>query len=131
MSWDEKAEDYAGAHHTYEHLGYGENMRFHKKFVAGAKWQRDQIRTDEAIERAADWLCKDDHGYTLAGHGKWCQDLAEVRRPVLGAPVDAWFKHRFALKPSAKEGARVQAKPRMAIQPPEQLIRCLDEDRAL
>ena len=53
MNWDEKAEDYAGAHHTYEHLGYGENMRFHKKFVAGAKWQRDQLRTDEAVERAA------------------------------------------------------------------------------
>lgn len=54
VNWDEKAEDYAGAHHTFEHLGYGENMRFHKKFVAGAKWQRDKLRTDEAVERVAE-----------------------------------------------------------------------------
>lgn len=53
MNWNEKAEDYANSHHTYEHLGYGENMRFHKKFIAGARWQRDQLRTDEAVERAA------------------------------------------------------------------------------
>ncbi|AZL04998.1 MAG: hypothetical protein ACTMKZ_13560 [Brevibacterium aurantiacum] len=53
MSWVGKAEDHASAHHTYEHLGYGENMRIHKVFVEGAKWQRDQLRTDEAVERMA------------------------------------------------------------------------------
>lgn len=57
-TWDEKAEDYAVAHHTYEHLGYGENMRFHKKFAAGAKWQRDQLRTDEAVDLVARGICR-------------------------------------------------------------------------
>lgn len=56
MNWEEKADGHANAHHTYEHLGYGENMRFHKMFVKGAEWQRDQLRTDEAVERVALWL---------------------------------------------------------------------------
>lgn len=43
MNWAEAAEDYATDHHTYEHLGYDENMRFHKMFAKGAEWQRGQI----------------------------------------------------------------------------------------
>lgn len=71
-TWNEKAEDHAGAHHTYEHLGYGENMRFHQKFVAGAKWQREQLQDTEAVSRLASFLFNDDHGETLDEHDKTC-----------------------------------------------------------
>lgn len=54
MNWDEKAEDYAGAHHTYEHRSPEDNRLIEKEIVHGARWQRDQLRTDEAIERVAE-----------------------------------------------------------------------------
>lgn len=53
MNWDEKAEDYAGAHHTYEHRTPEDNRLIEKGIVNGARWQRDELRTDEAIERVA------------------------------------------------------------------------------
>lgn len=53
MSWDEKAEDHAVAHHTYEHMTLGENDDGYRMFVKGASWQRDQLRTDMAVERVA------------------------------------------------------------------------------
>lgn len=73
MSWDEKAEDHASAHHTYEHRGYCENMLLRKKFVDGAKWMRDQLRTDEAVERVADHLYQDEYGHPMSEHHTWCQ----------------------------------------------------------
>lgn len=58
MSWDEKAEDHAVAHHTYEHMTLGENDDGYRMFVKGASWQRDQLRSDEAVERVARELCE-------------------------------------------------------------------------
>lgn len=56
MNWDEKADDYAVAHHTYEHMTPNVNAKIYMGFVLGARWQRDQLRTDEAVERVALWL---------------------------------------------------------------------------
>lgn len=53
-SWDERAEDYAGSHHIYEHLSYGENEAIQAGFLKGARWQREALLSDEAVERAAD-----------------------------------------------------------------------------
>lgn len=51
--WNERAADCAVAHHTYEHLSFEENTRHATGFVRGAKWQREQLRTEEAVERVA------------------------------------------------------------------------------
>ena len=40
--------------------------------LTGAKWQRDQLRTDEAVERVANALCVEEEGMTLAGHEANC-----------------------------------------------------------
>ena len=56
MNWDEKAEDYAVAHHTYEHLTPDENAYYTSGFVRGAHWQREALLSDEAVERVADIL---------------------------------------------------------------------------
>ena len=53
MNWDEKAEDYAVAHHTYEHLTPDENAYYTSGFVRGARWMREALLSDEAVERAA------------------------------------------------------------------------------
>lgn len=42
-------------------------------FSFGAKWQRDQLRTDEAIERLANALCVEEQGMTLAEHEANCE----------------------------------------------------------
>lgn len=60
MNWNVKAEDYAVAHHTYEHLSFAENNRHATGFVRGAKWQLGQLCTDEAVERLALHLIKDE-----------------------------------------------------------------------
>lgn len=73
MNWDEKAEDYAGAHHTYEHRTMAANAFGYSKFVAGAKWQRQQLNEPEPVHRLADWLFEDDHGETLAEHEADCK----------------------------------------------------------
>ena len=86
MNWDEKATKaavknrhdlYEEDEDGYEFWGFSSQSDAQDHgFEEGTKWQRDQLRTDEAVERVAGWLCEDDHGYTLAGHGEWCQDLA-------------------------------------------------------
>lgn len=58
MSWDEKAEDYAVAHHTYDRLEPSVNAWGYKMIGVGAEWQRDQLRTDEAVERVARGICR-------------------------------------------------------------------------
>ena len=50
-SWDDKAYEYAEARGG-EYFGYLPEQMFEN----GAKWQRDQLRTNEAIEQAADIL---------------------------------------------------------------------------
>ena len=43
------------------------------EFVDGAKWQRDQLRTDEAVARLANCLHRLDHGDTLDHHDAVCE----------------------------------------------------------
>lgn len=72
MNWDEKAEDYATAHHTYEHRTMTANAFGYSKFVAGAKWQREQLQDTESVTRLANHLCNADQGETLDEHDKDC-----------------------------------------------------------
>jgi hypothetical protein len=51
--WDEKAEDYASAHHTLEHQRLAYNMQRWDMFTRGARWQREQLLSEETVERAA------------------------------------------------------------------------------
>ena len=48
MNWDDEAYEYAEARSS-EYFGYLPEQMFEH----GAKWQRDQLHTDEAIERVA------------------------------------------------------------------------------
>ncbi|MCD1287320.1 MULTISPECIES: hypothetical protein [unclassified Brevibacterium] len=79
MNWDEKAEDYAGAHHTYEHLPAEENYPRLIMFRKGAKWQREQLRTKEAVERVARGLFARDMGDGPAA-AKWDNVAEGIRQ---------------------------------------------------
>ena len=41
--------------------------------LTGAKWQREQLRTDEAVARLANFLHNDDVGETLNEHEESCR----------------------------------------------------------
>lgn len=41
--------------------------------LTGAKWMRDQLRTNEAVARLANFLHNDDVGETLNEHEKSCR----------------------------------------------------------
>lgn len=87
MNWNERAADHATAHHTYEHRPMGENINGYSRFVNGAKWQRDQLRTDEAVERVALVLIEQ-RGYYIGEGWPTNEDLS-------GGPAgdrDAEFK---------------------------------------
>lgn len=71
--WDDKAEDHAVAHHTYEHMSPEVNAKIYMGFVLGARWQRDQLRTDEAVERVAEKLYQGEYQHPMAEHDTWCQ----------------------------------------------------------
>lgn len=71
--WDEKAEDYAGAHHTYEHLSGEMNEWHYVGIIKGAKWQRDQLRTDEAVERVAEAIYRSHDSYTHFTAKPWAE----------------------------------------------------------
>lgn len=60
MSWDEKAEDYAQAHHVYGHRDVATNYHGFRMVVAGARWQREALLADDAVERAARALYAED-----------------------------------------------------------------------
>ena len=68
MNWDDKAYEYAEAR-SGEYFGYLPEQMFEN----GAKWQRDQLRTDEAVTRLADFLHNDDVGETLNEHESSCR----------------------------------------------------------
>lgn len=51
--WDEKADEAAVRHHTFESMTGEDNERIRYGFWNGAKWQREQLRTDEAVKRVA------------------------------------------------------------------------------
>lgn len=47
--------------------------------LTGAKWQRDQLRTDEAVKRLANFLFEDDNGESIDQHEKICHDISKCR----------------------------------------------------
>ena len=47
--------------------------------LSGAKWQRDQLRTDEAVKRLANFLFEDDNGESIDQHEKICHDASKCR----------------------------------------------------
>lgn len=65
--WDDKADDHAVAHHTYEHMPPAVNAKIYMGFVLGARWQREQLRTDETVERVALELISQRGYYTGEG----------------------------------------------------------------
>ena len=73
MSWDEKAEDYAVAHHTYEHLTPDENAYYTSGFVRGARWMREVLLSEESIERAALGI------HASHDRGDWDEELPVVQ----------------------------------------------------
>ncbi|MFE1082459.1 hypothetical protein [Brevibacterium sediminis] len=89
MSWAGKAAEAA-----WQVLGYGRGFSEGERrsgFNTGARWQRDQLRTDEAIERVANALCVEEEGMTLAEHEANCElpicgfrqsFLADARRSI-------------------------------------------------
>lgn len=42
-------------------------------FAEGVEWQRDQLRTDEAVARLANFLHNDDRGETIDEHEATCE----------------------------------------------------------
>lgn len=72
MSWDDLADDAAVRHHTFESMTGEDNERIRYGFWNGAKWQRDQLRTDEAVENLARFLYEDERQETFEEHESWC-----------------------------------------------------------
>lgn len=52
-TWDKKTEDYAVAHHTYERLEESVNQWGYRMIREGARWQREALLSDEAVDRVA------------------------------------------------------------------------------
>lgn len=74
MNWNELAEGHVVAHHTYEHRTMAENTIMHSRFVAGAQWQRGQLRTDEAVERVAQVMYEDELEQSWGYTAEWVRD---------------------------------------------------------
>ena len=85
MNWGEKAEDRAGSWPTDpEHadcLKCRINEQVREGFIMGAKWQRDQLRTNETIERVAElfsvWIGCPECAYLQGPICDRCKDFAE------------------------------------------------------
>lgn len=85
MNWDEKSLEAGegrfinGNEHivTYDDQ-VREEIHVHA-FSSGAKWQRDQLRADEAIERLANFLFADDNGESIDQHEKICHDVSKCQ----------------------------------------------------
>lgn len=74
-TWDEKAEDYAVAHHTYEYLTPDENVYYTSGFVRGARWQRGALLSEGSVERAAHGIHDShDRGWHFEEEGRAVQD---------------------------------------------------------
>lgn len=100
MNWAEDAEDYASAHHTYEHRSEHDNAFGNLMFALGAKWQRNQFDTHEAIERVArtmaglepdeEWPSNETLGGNLTGtrddeyRDGMCEQAKEAINALLG-----------------------------------------------
>lgn len=80
MNWDDKAYEYAEARSS-EYFGYLPEQMFEH----GAKWQRDQLRTNEAIEQAADILSFETTGGCYPKADEQCR---HVMRRVLNTLLE-------------------------------------------
>lgn len=60
-------------------LGLIEYSRTHRTAQEAAQWQREQLRTDEAVERLANFLFEDDNGESIDQHEKICHDVSKCR----------------------------------------------------
>lgn len=75
--WDEKAEDYAQAHHVYEHRDMDSNYHGFRMVVEGARWQRSALTGDATVEKAA-------HGiHASHDRGDWDEELPVVQDEYL------------------------------------------------
>lgn len=72
MNWDEQAEDHAVAHHTYEHMSDAATSLGHAMVKEGARWQREKLQDDTAVERVAEHLYHQDFSSPMSDHGSWC-----------------------------------------------------------
>ncbi|MFT9771131.1 hypothetical protein [Brevibacterium casei] len=79
LGWDEKAEDHAVAHHTYEYLSPNENALYASGFTCGARWQRDQLRSDDAVERVAQFMWSERAKGTVHPHYPWTGLAPQLR----------------------------------------------------
>lgn len=71
--WDEKADEAAVRHHTFESMTGEDNERIRYGFWNGAKWQREQLRTDEAVEGAAEAIYRSHDSYTHFTAKPWAE----------------------------------------------------------
>ena len=80
MNWDDKACEHAEARSS-EYFGYLPEQMFEH----GAKWQRDQLRTGEAIERAANILSFETTGGCYPKADEQCRHvMRRVLNTLLG-----------------------------------------------
>lgn len=45
---------------------------FLSRFAYGARWQREKLRTDKAVERVAEYLYRQDFHSPMSDHSSWC-----------------------------------------------------------
>lgn len=90
MSWEGEAAEAA-----WQMIGHGRSYPEGERragFNTGARWQREQLRTDEAVERAAEsqWD-RDDHDnmWNDTDHDAQCPDLRNDYRDDARAVINA------------------------------------------
>lgn len=84
MSWADEAN--AKAHTQWYNPDHGDgdcmkcqvNFQVREGFEMGAKWQREQLHTDEAVERAAEAIWERNHG-PAEKPVTWQTTLEEIR----------------------------------------------------
>lgn len=78
--WDEKAQDYAQAHHVYEHRDTDSNYHGFRMVVEGARWQREALLADDVIERAAETIFAYSFALPDEGMKRWGSAASEVKQ---------------------------------------------------
>ena len=71
MSWEAKAHDEAKRQDHADSDWYAREATW--LFMDGARWQRSALRTDEAVERVAEQLYRDEYQHPMSEHDTWCQ----------------------------------------------------------
>lgn len=88
MNWDEAVDE---ALEAKGELAYGDPS-YSGGFEGGARWQRDQLRTDEAVERVAQFMWSERAKGTVHPHYPWTglapqlrDDLRQYARAAINA----------------------------------------------